>query len=897
VKKFKATYILAIIVFCLASCQQTKHVPNGKYLVKKNVIKVSGDDLNKDDLAEIMRQPANFKTIQLKLKLRAHNLFDSARVADKRIEKNIQIDKKNEKRKAHQERINDRRIKKARKNNAESYTKKIIPLKDSINPRLFIREWLKYKYGEPPVIFDSTAFNKTIEQHANYLKIKGYYYGSNRGKVIYKRNKKVKVKYFLTTGKRLYIDSVVVNVQNQLIYKDFMAYSSPEDGRIESLKGKPFDRDLLDDYRSSTAKIFRDNLIYGFSASNINYSIDTNNMETKGLILGINFTDRVMYHPNYGDSIITVPFQATFVRNVYFHICDTSMFKGGSFKDTVKSLGLNLMEGQFLNTIDTLQYRQILNKDKTGLAENRLATFLFNEEMFVSPGIIESQNYLEETQKYKEYYIDRAYTRLLQLGLFATIKPKIVEVMGTNNIDVHYYLVPGEKESFGFKPRATNSNGYFGLTASVYYVNNNLMGGAQKLKLAFNGGLESQPYVFDPSVSDNTIGNIGRRLNTLEFGPSLVFDVPGLFPTKVTALSKRHRPRTVVSAAYNYQKRDEFNRQTFQANYLWKMYVDKTQIFQYGLPIVSQIKYVNINNSPDFQQQIDNQNDLFLRNSYSNQLIWQDWKFIFEYKNVNKDGFDAIKNAYIYYNGSFDAAGNFLSLFQSTQDTNVNGRHQIFGVPYSRFLRIDNDLIISKAINKSSSGHFRLLAGGGLPNGNKETSLPFDYSFFGGGSNDNRGWSARSLGPGSYKYMLDTNRTLTQIGDIRLSGSAEYRFDLGAALRGAFFLDAGNIWTVKEDVKRPGSQFSKNWYREIAYSAGVGLRLDLDYFIIRVDVGIPINNVSLPKASQWIWQPRDAMVDELVGFYGQTTYDRLLTEGKIPKPFKAEWHFGIGYPF
>ncbi|MDB9806106.1 outer membrane protein assembly factor, partial [Crocinitomicaceae bacterium] len=238
-----------------------------------------------------------------------------------------------------------------------------------------------------------------------------------------------------------------------------------------------------------------------------------------------------------------------------------------------------------------------------------------------------------------------------------------------------------------------------------------------------------------------------------------------------------------------------------------------------------------------------------------------------------------------------------LSLFQSAQDTNVNGRHQIFGVPYSRFLRIDNDLIISKAINKKSSGHFRLLVGGGLPNGDKETSLPFDYSFFGGGSNDNRGWSARSLGPGSYKYMLDTNRTLTQIGDIRLSGSAEYRFDLGKALRGAVFLDAGNIWTVKEDVNRPGSQFSKNWHQEIAYSAGVGLRLDLDYFIIRVDVGIPINSVSLPKASQWIWQPRDAMVDELVNFYGQTTYDRLITEGKIPKPFKAEWHFGIGYPF
>ena len=157
---FKATYILAIIVFCMPSCHQTKHVPDENYLVKKNVIKISGDNIEKDELAEIIRQPANFKTIQLKLKLRAYNLVDSAKVAEKRIEKNIQIDKKNDKRKVRQERINDRRIKKAIKKNVESYTKKIIPLKDSINPRLFIREWLKYKYGEPPVIFDSTAFNK-----------------------------------------------------------------------------------------------------------------------------------------------------------------------------------------------------------------------------------------------------------------------------------------------------------------------------------------------------------------------------------------------------------------------------------------------------------------------------------------------------------------------------------------------------------------------------------------------------------------------------------------------------------------------------------------------------------------------------------------------------------------
>ncbi len=893
--KFKATYILAIFTFLVSSCNITKHVPDGKYLVKKNKISVTGDDLDEDALAEIIRQPANFKTTGLKLKLIAFNIVDSTRVAEKRIRKNSKIDRKNTKKRGRQERINEKRIKKARRKKQEYYTKKIIPLKDTLDPRLFIREWMKYKYGEPPVIFDSTAFEKTIDQHLKYLEKKGYYEGSTCGDVIYKRRKKVVIRYDLNTGPRLFIDSVNYQSDTPYMVDKFLDYLENTD-KYESLKGKPFDRDILDDYRSKVAKVFRDDRHYGYSASVISYVVDTNNMDTHGVIVTMKFSDRVRYHPDYKDSLIYIKIQPTVVRNVYFHISDTTLFNG-NFTDSMEALGLSPIDGQYINNLDTLFYNEIWDKKKDKLATNRMATFMFNEKMFVEPGVIESQNYLEQGEWYKEYYINRTYTRLLQLDLFVSIKPQIIDVFGTNQIDVHYYLVPAEKESFGFEPRATNSNGYFGATASIYYINNNLFGGAQKLRLSLTGGLESQPLVFDPTLTETDAGKLGRTFNTLELGPSFIFDVPGLFPTKITALSKKHRPRTVISGAYNYQRRTEFFRQTFQANYMWKMFVNKTQVFQYGLPMVSLIKFVNITKSADFENQLLLQNDLFLQNSYSDQFIWQDWKFNFEYKNVNKDDFNLKKNAQIYYNGSFDPAGNFLSLFQSTQDTNELGRYQIFGVPYSRFVRLDNDFIISKAINTKTSAHFRMLAGGGLPSGNKETSLPFDYSFFGGGSNDNRGWRARSLGPGVYKYMLDTNRTVTQIADIRLSASTEYRFSINSTLKGAVFLDAGNVWTARNDENRPGSQFTSDFYKQIAYSAGFGLRIDFDYFIIRFDIGIPLNNVSLPKDSRWIWNSRSAMIDELINSYGQETYDRLNAEGKIPSPFIIQPHFGIGYPF
>ena len=149
-------------------------------------------------------------------------------------------------------------------------------------------------------------------------------------------------------------------------------------------------------------------------------------------------------------------------------------------------------------------------------------------------------------------------------------------------------------------------------------------------------------------------------------------------------------------------------------------------------------------------------------------------------------------------------------------------------------------------------------AGGGIPYGNSTRSLPYDYSFFAGGANDNRGWKARALGPGDYKYYLDTNRTATQVGDIRIGGSAEYRFGITEALKGALFVDAGNIWTVAEDTNRVGGQFTKDWYKQFGVAAGFGLRFDLGFFVIRVDLGIPLRNPALPEGAQWIFQSRAA---------------------------------------
>ena len=864
------------------SCRQAKYVPEGKYLLKKNSIHVEEKNLDLDEVSNIIRQKPNFKTVGFKIRLWAYNRVDSIHVANKRIRKNIKLRVTNKKILTHRDNVNRRRIERSRRKGKELYTEKLVKLKDTISPRMFFREWFKYRIGEKPAVFDSILFNKSLEQLAVFIKNRGFFYGSVAGEVEYKR--KAKVIYTIKTGPQYIIDSVYVISSNQTVTDDYANFVKKEDA---SLIGLPFDKDYLNDYRNRVAKFMRDNTLYGFSSSHMNYIADTI-YSTMKVNLRIRFTDRMIRSEFDRDSLVPIKHKETEVRNVYFHISDSTYFKG-NFKKTVENMGLTLLDQQFIRTIDTFLYAEMKKKNSEELDPYRIATFLYNGKLEIDPGVIEIQNYLEHDNYYKEYYLERTYTRLMQLGLFKVIKPVLVEIPGTNLIDVHYYLVPSQKKSYSFEPRATTSNGFLGVAASINYTNKNLFGGAQKLIFSLSGGFESQPPVFDETLNGDKIETAGRSFNTFEIGPSLKLDIPGLFPTKVTTLSKRQRPRTIMSAAYNFQSRNDFKRQILQLNYLWKFYVSKTQIFQVGLPGMSVVKFVRIENQPDFQAKLDAINDLFLINTYSNQFVWQDWKLTFEYNNKDKD--DKKPNFFIYMNSSFDPAGNTLSLFKKNQDTLANGQKAFFGVGYAQFARLDNEIIASNQLGKKSSIHGRLLIGGGLPYGNSRTSMPYDYSFFAGGANDNRGWRARALGPGAYKYYLDTNRTATQIGDLRIGSTVEYRFNMGSILKGAIFMDAGNVWTIKEDVNRIGGQISNNWYKQIALSSGVGLRLDLDFFIIRLDLGLPITNPALPAGSRWIFQKRDAYYAEGLAVLGVNYKDYL------PKPFTPNIHFGIGYPF
>lgn len=944
----RSRILLLLLVFIgpMTACRvfnPTYNVPEGKYLLKKNNVSIKGEGLDEAATSEIIRQQPNMKTV-LRFRLMAYNMIRAEKAEKSRLKRLNKFKRINAKRKRRELKVNIRRrdkaIEKAKKKAARkgetydqkkvTYFKRTIQLKDTLKPRLTWRERIKYKYGEAPVVADSFQFEKSKEQLRVYLNKKGFYHGTIAASMdTIRKGKKGKItaNFNIVTGERYFIDSLIVESDNPVVEGSFRRFIRKYNDKFdyndyfhEFLKsGKPFripfDQDQLDDYRSAVAKALRDDAIYGFTAQNIRYVADTLPGSTD-VTLHIRFTDRIIKSEQYPDSLITAKHQQTLISHVYFHICDTTLF-GGNFKDYYQDkFGLVIDSKSLLPTVDTFDfailYRKAENqndgndkevtyfksaieknlfgkaKDSLELNPFRMATFYYNGELFVKPGLIEAQNYLEYTNPYKEYYLDRTYNRLLQLNLFSVIKPEIIEKEGGGELEVHYYLVPARKQVFGIEPRATNSNGFLGVSATVNYTNKNLFKAGWLTTIGISGGFESQPPVFDQTADGQKVKQSGRSFNTFEIGPTLKFDAPGFLPIGVTKLAKRQRPRTILSTAYNYQRRPDFSRSVFQMNFLWKMYVGKTQIFSLGVPGVSVIKFVSITKSPEMEQRINELNDLFLRNAYSDQLIWEDFKLIYDFDNRDKDD-KKTEKLRVTFNATYDMAGNILSAGRKSQKVDTTGKYTLFGVRYSQFALLDTKFITYYNISRRHIVAFRSLLGMGIPYGNTTTSLPYDYSFFAGGANDNRGFFARALGPGAYKYYIDTNRTATQIGDIRMLTSLEYRIGAGF-FKSAFFMDAGNIWTYKNDVNRPGSQFSKTWYKELALSVGYGLRLDFEYFVVRCDIGIPFTNPALPEGERWIFQKHDQ-------YHLDKNALTLEQQNKLSRPFSPRVNFGIGFPF
>ncbi|MBN4071245.1 BamA/TamA family outer membrane protein [Crocinitomix catalasitica] len=878
-------------ILLITGCRQAKYVSEDSYLLHKNVIEFrveekgvidtsgSHDILNATEMHEFIRPVSNRH-----LRLWTFNRIDTVRNHHKVVKKTKKFADKNKNRAKKEDRINDERIAKARLKGKEYYKPKRIRQK---TPRLGWREYVRTKWGEAPVELDTAKANKTASQLEIYLRKRGFRNGNVEHSIAYdEKKKKAVVSYLVTAGKpylinAIHFDSINRNKQFMRLY-DRM---NGEEGFILEV-GNPLDEDKLDEERSRFASYCRNNAYFGFNKKYINFEVDTSIGNQKAIIK-ILIKQKMIPLPSDSTKMAVLPHRSYRVKNVtyYLHNPDSLSFEK-DYPDFLKRCRERGIQPRVNNVYSLLDTIRIKGK----------GTFIYNYKPFLKPDLLDAQNFLEITSKeipryYKEYYVERTYRTMNKLGVFATITADIKidpENPVRDSVLVTYHLVPSKRQSFLLEPRTTNTNGVLGLSGAITYTNKNCFRGAQRLETSLIGGIEAQPSILRTDAT--TPLTPLDFINTFEIGPTLSFTFPKLVPMGKklqSKLSKRLYPTTVYKSAVNIQRRAEFLRVKGTFSYNWNFKEGKTREWKVSLIDLS---FISLSDDAAFQASLVSLNDLFLINSYSDHLTTSfgaNWHF----NNLHSNRRLKKQSKHI-HDIDIKAMSSGIVLYATqigkNNLTTADSLRSIGPVPFTTFLKFDIQYIINQHLSRKAKLAYRIIAGSGHPYLNSP-SLPYEFSFFAGGSNDIRAFPAKTMAPGGTQKYLDTNLTLTQIGDMRLEANIEYRYKVTSLIELGFFIDAGNIWLIKPKGG-PKDFAAFRWdgfYRQIAIGAGIGLRADLDFLVVRLDASWPIHNPYLPAGEKWIF---DQVKDDFNGY---------LSDAGIawPKPHKVNFSFGIGYPF
>lgn len=455
---------------------------------------------------------------------------------------------------------------------------------------------------------------------------------------------------------------------------------------------------------------------------------------------------------------------------------------------------------------------------------------------------------------YDEREVNTTYSRLSALRLFSGVNVAL-NPRDSGIVDCDISLTKSRMQGFKVNLEgSTNSTGLIGISPQVSYYHKNIFHGGQWLNLGFLGNFQFK--YDDRSVKSNEFG-VSAGLSFPEFLglPNSIFHGPSV-------------PRTEINASYNYQNRPEYTRNMISTSYGYSGSLRNGKFFYQFYPI--QAKIVRLTNlDPNFYTTLSG--NPFMRDAYQNHF--DVGSGLVAYYTTSSSLVP--KETYEYLRLQLDASGNVLSLFNKAMKSDEYGSRLIWNTPYSQYIR--TELTLGKTFVFGKNGGqalaIRLLGGVGYAYGNSST-IPFEKQFYSGGANSMRGWQARSLGPGNSK--ADTTFVIpSQTGDVKLEANLEYRFPMFWKLCGAVFTDVGNIWTLKETDSDKGyhTHFDlKNLAASLAADWGIGLRVDLNFLILRLDMGMKVYDPSLDTArwrspSQWLKKD------------GYTL------------------HFGVGYPF
>ena len=475
-------------------------------------------------------------------------------------------------------------------------------------------------------------------------------------------------------------------------------------------------------------------------------------------------------------------------------------------------------------------------------------TLSYPREIPIRPHILEELNVLRPGMPYTERAVNATYSRLSNLSVFNSVNVTMNPV-SDDVVDCDINLLNGNVQGFKANLEASvNSTGLFGISPQINYFHRNFFHGGELLNLGLKGNFQFK---------------MNEPVRSTEFSISSTLRIPKLIGLPNSLFRGPNLPHTDITAGFSYQDRPEYKRMMITTSFGYTGNLGRNFFYQFYPFQANIVRLFSVTES--FAERLVE--DLFLLNAYSDHFDVGLGGMLY----YTTDASAIPKRSYRYGRLNFDVSGNVLSLFNSAMPTDEYGQHTIWEVPYAQYVR--GELQLGQTLRfgggETQAVALRFLMGAGYGYGNS-TTVPFEKQFYAGGANSMRGWQARALGPGRVEPWTEYFLIPSQTGDFKMEANVEYRFPIVWKLEGALFADAGNVWDLRQTAYLEGSNFS---FDTIAADWGMGIRVNLDFILIRVDLGAKVYEPCRP-------------VDE-----------RLLRPEQWLKSGNFALHFGVGYPF
>ena len=682
------------------------------------------------------------------------------------------------------------------------------------------------RVGDAPVIFSDLETRLTQDELKKSINNRGYMSASVDYSTKVKK-KKLKLTYHVTSGKPYRVRSISYRIPDKKVEE----YILGDSANTLIREGILFDVNVLDNERQRITRHLTENGYYKFNKEYITYVADT----VRNSYL-VDLTMHVDMFKAHADAT-PEPHKQYYMNNVSF-ITDYDVMQSSD----IGSIEVN----------DSIHYRN--------------HPIYFKDKLNLRPKILATNSAIGRGELYNVQDVENTYSNFsrLQYIRYTNIRFYETQLGDTTKLNTYIMLTKNKPKSISFQLDGTNSAGDLGAAAALSFQHRNLFKGSELFSLRLRGAFEAVSGL-QTTYRDDGYTEIGveASLNFPRF----------IFPFLSSDYRKKIRATTELNIQYNYQFRPEFTRIVASAGwgYRWGL---KQQYSQHRIDLVD-INYLYMPwISADFKDKYlqENKENYILKYNYEDRLIVRTG-YSFTYNSAGRALVNntLIGNSYaVRFN--VESAGNLLYAFSSLAKLPKNGNNEytLLDIPFAQYVKADIDFAGNYVIDSRNSIAFHVAAGIAVPYGNADV-IPFEKRYFSGGANSVRGWSVRELGPG--KYVGDNN-FLNHSGDIKFDASIEYRTKLFWKFDGALFIDAGNIWTLRDYDDQPGGQFKlDSFYKQIAASYGMGLRLDLDFFVIRFDAGM--------KAINPIYES------------GRNRYP--IYHPKLSRDLAL--HFAVGYPF